>query len=251
MRRAWARMGRAALTSTRGCMCSPCSGMRAPLRGARAAGPRPSVGPATGHRQARAARAAHGPAWAEQRLPSCVCDIGMRSPCSGMRAPCEAPGWPGRALPSARRRAIVSRAPHGPRMGPRMGRAAPTSTRGCMCSPCGGMRAHARRLGGRAAPFRWPVAGRRQSRAACAAHGPAWADARAGAPALLSRVVCRVCFCRPVSVCFNDSLLLGIGSTRRGQRASWQRCAAMRGQSRPAPECPEHAESRRSPYPAP
>jgi hypothetical protein len=167
-----------------------------PRRGARAAGMTLFVCPQRAH----ASRASHAPrmgphgpssayplAWATWHAP----------PCSGMRAPCEASGRLGRALPLAR----SGPAPAAPRMGStwaRMGRAAPTLLRGRH-----GMRPHAvtcgppaRRLGGRAAPFRWPVAGPRQPRAACAAHGPAWADVRGAAPNwLLPRVSSRSRVC--------------------------------------------------------
>jgi hypothetical protein len=134
----------------------PCSGMRAPCE---APGRLDRALPLAGSGPAPAARRM-GRAWARmgRAAPTLLRGATWHAPpCGDMRTPCEASGRLGRALPLARRRAIVSRAPHGPRMGPHMGRAAPTSTRGCMCSPCSGMRAHARRLGGRAAPF--PLAG--------------------------------------------------------------------------------------------
>jgi hypothetical protein len=100
MRRAWARMGRAAPTLLRGrhgmrphaVTCGP------PARrlGGRAA---PSCRPAAGPRQPRAAWAAHGPAHG----PSSA-DFDKRMHVLPMRrhaGPCGASGWPGRALPLA------------------------------------------------------------------------------------------------------------------------------------------------------
>jgi hypothetical protein len=161
--------------------------------------------------------------------------VGHAPPCSGMRAPCEAPGRLGRHLPSAgsgpasaaRRmgrawarmghgadslacvkwhappmqrhaypmrgvraagptlpvgpqRARASRAPHGPRMGPH----GPWCRPSCVCEmACAPMQRHAYPMRGVRAAGPTPPVGRLRAcasaDAAWAAHGPAWATARA------------------------------------------------------------------------
>jgi hypothetical protein len=69
-----------------------------PLRGARAAGPPPPVGP----QRARASRAPHGPRMGPHGPSSADFDKRMHVlPMRRHAGPCAASGWPGRALPLA------------------------------------------------------------------------------------------------------------------------------------------------------
>jgi hypothetical protein len=267
-----------------------------PRRGARAAGMTLPDGPQRAH----ASRASHAPRMGPHAhgADPLACVKWHAPPCSGMRAPCEAPGRLGRALPLARSGPAPVPTPHGPRMGPhgpssayplacgdmacapmrrhagpcaasgwlgralpsagcgpapaarrmrgawaRMGRAALTSTRRCMCSPCSGSAGPLR--GARAAGPR-PSVGPQRARVSrgphaphMGPHGPMHEQERRRC-SLASCVVC-VSVARSVYV-LTTRYSLESGLLVSPQRASWQRCAAMRGQSRPAP-CSEHAES--------
>jgi hypothetical protein len=137
--------------------------------------------PAAGPRQPRAAWAAHGPAWAEQRLPSCVGRHGMRPHAvtcvhharrpDGWAAPSR---WPGDGPSSAARRMgrAWARTWAEQRLLRQEDACAPHAA---ACGPMRGVWVAGPR------PFRWPGAGPCQPRAACAAHGPAWADVRGAA----------------------------------------------------------------------